>query len=240
MAMFPFLAAVASGWFCFDLLRRFIRDRRPQHLAWALALSAFCAASLSAAAGMSLGWSAGWFRSYYYFGAVVNVPVLAVGTLYLYLSRPMGHVCALVVAGLAAYAALVVMTAEVNHPGLTAVVNSIPMGSDVISDRARSLSRYYSYAGFAIVVGGAIWSARRLARRPGEAAKRLMQGNVLIALGTSVVAVASVFARQGQGSVFAVGLALGAAVMYAGFLRASTRRAYRPAGKGTSGSGDVA
>lgn len=239
MAMFPFLAAVVSGWFCSDLLRRFIRDRRPQHLAWALALGAFCVASLSAAAGMRLGWSPGWFRSYYYFGAVVNVPVLAVGTLYLYLSRPMGHVCALVVAGLAAYAALVVMTAGIN-PSLTAVVNSIPMGSEVISDRARSLSRYYSYAGFAIVVGGAIWSALRLARRPGEPARRLMQGNVLIALGTSVVAVASVFARQGQGSVFAVGLALGAAVMYAGFLRASTRRDYRPAGKGTSGPGDAA
>lgn len=239
MAMFPFLAAVVSGWFCSDLLRRFIRDRRPQHLAWALALGAFCVASLSAAAGMSLGWSPGWFRSYYYFGAVVNVPVLAVGTLYLYLSRPMGHVCALVVAGLAAYAALVVMTAGIN-PSLTAVVNSIPMGSEVISDRARLLSRYYSYSGFAIVVGGAIWSALRLARRPGEPARRLMQGNVLIALGTSVVAVASVFARQGQGSVFAVGLALGAAVMYAGFLRASTRKDYPPAGKGTSGPGDAA
>lgn len=239
MAMFPFLAAVVSGWFCLDLLRRFIRDRRPQHLAWALALGAFFVASLSAAAGMSLGWSSGWFRSYYYFGAVVNVPVLAVGTLYLYLSRPMGHVCALVVAGLAAYAALVVMTAGID-PSLTAVVNSIPTGSEVISDRARSLSRYYSYAGFAIVVGGAMWSALRLARRPGEPARRLMQGNVLIALGTSVVAVASVFARQGQGSVFAVGLALGAAVMYAGFLRASTRRDFSNAGKGTPGPGDAA
>lgn len=239
MAMFPFLAAVASGWFCFDLLHRFIRGRRPQHLAWALALGAFCVASLSAAAGMSLGWSAGWFRSYYYFGAVVNVPVLAVGTLYLYLSRPLGHVCALVVAGMAAYAALIVMTADVN-PSLTAVVNSIPMGSEVISDRARSLSRYYSYAGFAIVVGGAVWSALRLARQPGEAARRLMQGNVLIALGTSVVAVASVFARQGQGSVFAVGLAFGVAIMYAGFLRASTRKEYRPAGKGATRPGGVA
>lgn len=236
MAIFPFLAGAVSGWFCFDLLRRFARAPRPQNLAWAIALAAFCIASLSAAAGMSLGWSAGWFRSYYYFGAVVNVPVLALGTLYLYLPRRAAHALAFVVAGLAAYAGLVVMGAPID-PALDRVSATIPMGSEIISDQARSLSRYYSYAGFVIVVGGAVWSAVRLARRPGEAARRLMQGNLLIALGTSVVAVASVFARQGSGSVFAVGLAMGAAGMYAGFLRASAHGGSQPveARPGTAG-----
>lgn len=238
MAIFPFLAGAVSGWFCFDLLRRFARTPRPQNLAWAIALGAFCIASFSAAAGMSLGWSAGWFRSYYYFGAVVNVPVLALGTLYLYLPRRTAHALAVVVAGLAAYAALVVMDAQID-PALDGVIGTIPMGSEIISDQARSLSRYYSYTGFVIVVGGAVWSAVRLARRPGEAARRLMQGNLLIALGTSVVAVASAFARQGSGSVFAVGLAVGAAGMYAGFLRASTHSGSRPAEDHPRAAGDA-
>ncbi|MEX2587182.1 MAG: hypothetical protein WD602_04210 [Actinomycetota bacterium] len=237
MAVFPLLAAAISGWFCLDLFRRFWRSRRPQHLAWAVALGAFALASFSAGAGMALGWSPGWFRSYYYFGAVVNVPVLALGTLYLYLPRRLGHVCAAGVAGLAGYAAAVVLAADL-QPSLAAVAGTIPMGSEVISDRARALSRYYSYAGFVIVVAGAVWSAAKLVRRPGEAARRLMQGNVLIALGTSVVAVASVFARQGRGSVFAVGLALGAGGMYAGFLRASTPRD-GAAGQGAPTGGDL-
>jgi hypothetical protein len=67
-----------------------------------------------------------------------------------------------------------------------------------------------------------VWSAVRLARKPGERFKRLAQGNGLIAAGTVVVALGSAFARQGQGSVFAVGLAVGVSVMYLGFLRTSS------------------
>jgi hypothetical protein len=95
------------------------------------------------------------------------------------------------------------------------------MGREVMAPSVRALSRYYSYVGFLIVVAGAIWSTFKLARKPGERFKRLAQGNALIALGTVVVALGSAFARQGQGSVFAVGLAVGVTVMYLGFLRTS-------------------
>lgn len=220
MALFPCAAALVSGWFAWSVLHRFLRSHAPQQLAWAVALTLFSLASLAAAAGMSLGWSAGWFRTYYYLGAVVNVPVLALGTLYLYLPRRLGHLLATLVAALAAYAAIVVMGAEID-PALRGIEGAIPTGSEVIAEGPRRLSRYYSYSGFVIVVTGALWSALKLRRRPGEGPRRLMQGNVLIAAGTSVVAVASVLARQGSGSVFAVGLAVGVAVMYAGFVRAS-------------------
>lgn len=215
-------AAVVSAWFCVRLLSRFTRGRSPQQLAWGIALGAFALASASAAAGMSRGWSPALFRNYYYFGAIVNVPVLALGTLYLYLPRPAGHALALVVAGLAGYAALVVTTAPVEP--LAGAGWTIPAGSEVMADEARALSRYYSYSGFVIVLAGALWSMGKLARRPGETARRLMQGNGLIAAGTTIVAVASAFARQGEGSVFAVGLALGVTVMYLGFNRASVPR----------------
>lgn len=220
MALFPFAAAMVSGWFSLSLLRRFLKTKSPQQMAWSVALAAFALASVSAAAGMWLGWSPVWFRSYYLFGAVVNVPILALGTLYLYLPRWAGHLASVGVGVLCVLAVAVVLNADLAS-GLREVAGTIPAGSEVLEEGPRALSRYYSYSGFLVVVGGAVWSAAKLARRSGLKARRLMQGNLLIAAGTSVVAAASAFARQGQGSVFAVGLALGASIMYVGFARAS-------------------
>lgn len=248
MGLFPLLAAVVSGAFAVSVLVQFRKRRRLHQLAWGVALVTFSLASLFAAAGMFTGWSDGIFRAYYFFGAMVNVPILALGTVYLYFSRPVGHAAALAVAGLTVYGVAAVLGAELNQAGL-AVTAAIPRGSEVMAPSVRALSRYYSYGGFLIVVSGAVWAAARFARRPGERFKRLAQGNALIAAGTTVLALGSAFARQGRGSVFAVGLAAGATIMYAGFLRTSAptpgRSAAEPSGQrvagearpGVSGSG---
>jgi len=211
---------MVSGVFSASLIRQFLRRHGPHQLAWGTALATFAAASLFAALGMIAGWSAPVFRAYYLFGALVNVPILALGTIYLYFPRRVGHFAAAVVAGSCVYATAAVIGADVIAGPLT-VSGTIPMGSEVMAPPVRALSRYYSYVGFLIVVAGAVWSAVKLARKPGDRFKRLAQGNGLIAAGTVVVALGSAFARQGQGSVFAVGLAVGVSVMYAGFLRTS-------------------
>jgi hypothetical protein len=221
MGLFPLAAALVSGTFSASLLRQFARRRGPHQLAWGIALGTFAAASVFAAVGMLAGWSGPIFRLYYLFGALVNVPVLALGTLYLYFPRRVGHLAALGVAAASLYAAVAVMSADLVEAPL-GITGAIPMGSEVMAPAVRALSRYYSYAGFLIVVAGAVWSAVKLARKPGERFKRLAQGNGLIAAGTAVVALGSAFARQGQGTVFAVGLAVGVTVMYLGFLRTST------------------
>lgn len=218
MGLFPLVAALVSGAFSATLFYQFSRRRGPHQLAWGLALLCFAVASLFAGAGILVGWSEGLFRLYYLFGAVVNVPILALGTVYLYSSRRVGHGVALLVGGLCVYAAWVVFGA-VLEPAALRIPGEIPMGSEVLAPEVRALSRYYSYAGFLVVVAGAVWSAVRLARKPGERFKRLAQGNALIALGTGVVAAGSAFARQGQGLFFAVGLAVGVTIMFGGFLR---------------------
>jgi len=110
-----------------------------------------------------------------------------------------------------------VMSAPLDPVALA--VSSIPVGSAVIGESSRALSRIYSYAGFIVVVGGALWSAYRLRRRNQDDLRRLAAANSLIALGVLVVAVASGFARYGRGAVFAVGLLTGISVMFAGFLK---------------------
>ena len=217
MWVFPLAAAGVAGAFSLSLSRGWTARRRPNLLAWAVALAMFALASGAAAWGLLWGWSSGVFRTYYLFGAVVNVPVLALGSIYLLAPRAAGHVAAAVVAGASLWAAFKVMSAPLDPVALA--VSSIPVGSAVIGESSRALSRIYSYAGFVVVVGGALWSAYRLRRRDQDDLRRLAAANSLIALGTLVVAVASGFARYGRGAVFAVGLLAGISVMFAGFLK---------------------
>ena len=234
MGVFPLAAALVSGAFCASLMRRFLSRRRPHQLAWAAALGAFAAASLFAAIGMFAGWSPFTFRMYYLFGALVNVPILALGTVYLYFPRLAAHLAAGLVLVACAYGAIAVGGADLRASALS-VSGEIPSGAEVMPEGVRTLSRYYSYVGFLIVVAGAVWSAAKLAGQPGERFRRLAQGNAVIAAGTAVVAVASGFARQGRGAVFAVGLAAGVSIMYAGFLRTAAPE-HNPGAQQAAGS----
>ena len=218
MEIFPLGAGLVSTTFAVSLFRQFDRRRRPQHLAWALAMVAFAVASLSAWAGVMGGWTEAYFRSYYLFGAILNVPILALGTVYLHLPRRVGHVAALAVAAASVVAVAAVWTAPLQS-SVNGLRGAIPAGSEVMPPGLRLLSRYYSYTGFVVVLAGAVGSAIRLSQRREARLRRLARGNALIAVGTVIVALGSAFARQGSGSIFAVALAAGVSVMFAGFLQ---------------------
>ena len=59
------------------------QPRAPHELAWTVALAMFALASAALALGTSTGWDNGTFRVFYLFGAILNVPWLALGTVYL-------------------------------------------------------------------------------------------------------------------------------------------------------------
>ena len=221
MWVFPLAAALVSGYFSWLLGVQFSSRRRPNVLAWAIALGMFSLASAAAAFGGVVGWSPITFRTYYLFGAVLNVPALALGTLYLLAPRRFAHGAALFLIVCSVAAAFIVFNAELTMGGLE--TGGIPRGSEVLSEEVRLLSRYFSIIGFLVVVGGALWSAVRLVRLHQPNLKRLAVANLLIALGTTVVALASEMARIATGSVedlvFAVGLFVGVSVMFLGFLK---------------------
>ena len=83
MVALAFVATAVSSLFAQAMLVRYTRDRRPQDRAWALALAMFALASVALATGTSTGWDKGTFRVFYLFGAVLDVPWLALGTVYL-------------------------------------------------------------------------------------------------------------------------------------------------------------
>jgi hypothetical protein len=241
MWTFPLGAALVSATFAFLLGRQWMARRRPHQLAWTAALAMFAVATLATAQGVRLGWTPGLFRVYYLFGAMINVPFLAVGTVYLLARRRWpGHLFAAAVLVAAAYGAAAMASAHLDAAVLEGV-RGIPEARFVITGGAltRTLSRYYSYTSFTVVVLGALWSAARLSRRRSAAdsphLRRLATGNLLIAAGTFVVAAASVAVRLGRGSevamLFSVGLLAGISLMFSGFLRTRPKPVLAPAGR---------
>jgi hypothetical protein len=211
------LVAVA---FSLSTFERWVARRRRHELAWAVALALFAAGALFLALGASIGWSLPVFRAFYLFGAVVNVPVLALGTVYLLGGRRAGDRAAIGVGAFAAFAAGVILSAPA-HP--IANATALPQGSDVFEALPRVLAAVASGSGALVVFGGAAWSAWRRQRT---------WANVVIAAGTLVLGASGLFnSVLGQMEAFAVTLALGVSILYAGFLLAVTpaRRPTPPA-----------
>ncbi len=187
-----------------------------------MAMLMYAVASAALCLGIENGWSSAEFRAYWLFGAVLNVPYLATGELYLLVKqRWIPHAVLVLVLASTAYATLRVRTAPVEPSVLEREFFS---GREVLGEGSTSLllARLYSFAGYGVLVLGAIWSAWRMRRGP-ELRSRFL-GTLLIVLGATVVAVGSIFAASANLPGFSVTLAAGVAVMYWGFIIATRRR----------------
>src|SRR3954447_18080975 len=74
------LVAVAFG---LSTLDRWLRRRRPHELAWTISLAIFALGAAALWWAETRGWSGASFRVFFLAGAVLNVPWLALGTIYL-------------------------------------------------------------------------------------------------------------------------------------------------------------
>ena len=216
-------ATVVAVAFAAALFERWVARRRPHELAWSIALVLFACGSLAMWSGATLGWH-GWnFRLFYAFGAVVNVPFLALGTVELVLPR-IAPVVRMAVALACAFAFGVVVVAP-----FTAAVSTdaLPQGSDVFGPLPRILAAVFSAGGAMVVFAGAATSAVRLAR--GRGTGRLAAGNAVIALGTVILSTSGVLnSALGQMQAFSVTLTIGIAVLFTGFLITTSPRPVEP------------
>jgi hypothetical protein len=200
--------------FALCTFERWLARERPQELAWSLALAAFALASAALWAGVSLGWDGLTFRLFYLFGAIVNVPVLALGTVYLLGGRRRGHQWAMAVLVLSAFAAGVVAVAPFTGP---LPRDELARGSEVFGPLPRVLAASASGVGALVLVLGALWSAIRVRRA------RLVTANGLIALGTLITGASGLLnSVLDEMTGFAVALVAGISVIFAGFLVATT------------------
>lgn len=221
------IVAIAFG---LSTLDRWLRRRRPHELAWTIAMALFAVAALALWWAEGRGWSNGSFRVFFAFGAIVNVPWLALGTVYLLAGQRAGNSTLRALLVFSGFAVGVVFTAPLNgslDPG------TLPKGSEHFDPLPRVLAAVGSSVPALVIFGGAVWSAWRVVRgnnpaftsaavRQVRSSRRLALGNVFIALGAAVLSGSgSLAGRLGADTSFGVTLLTGIVVLFAGFLVAS-------------------
>lgn len=202
-ALLAFGAALLSLRLAGDLAARFRSRRAPQFAAWSASLLAYAIASAALAWGAAAGWDDRAFRVYYLAGGLLTAPLLGAGSLLLRGYRWAGPV-AFAYAGLAIGIMVAVpLTASVSGTSIPEAQSHLDfMPARLVAVLGNSLGT------IAVVVVAAL----TLRRRP--------LGNSLLLAGVAVAAVGSALAGLGAAGTAAF-IAIGAALLYAGFLFAS-------------------
>ena len=221
--------AVAVG-FALSTWDRWLRRRRPHELVWSVSLVLFAVGAAALWWSTARGWSPASFRVFYLAGAILNVPWLAAGTVYLLAGPVWGNRVRTWLIALSGLATGVLVAAPLRAP---IAGNDLPEGKVVFGVWPRVLAAVGSGVSALVIVVGALWSAWRVLRgrtpalgrnpRHVELPKRLAVGNVVIAVGTLVLSASGTLAgRLGKDRAFSVTLLTGIAVLFIGFLVAST------------------
>lgn len=230
------IAAVVATLFAQATSVRFHQRRAPHELAWTLALAMFAFAAVAMFLGDSTGWDSGTYRAFYLFGAILNVPWLALGTVYLFVGRGRAD---RIRTGLVFFSGVAVGTMLATPIRGTLPAGEIPDGSEHFGALPRILAGVGSGLGATILIAGAIVSALRARRRVAgddTTARRLGIANVLIATGTLIVSAGGTvkgWLGLDVDEAFALCTAIGICVIYAGFWSASSRVVSRSARRNT-------
>ena len=230
MVFYALAAAAISAAFALTLWVQYRSKPRPYLMAWSVALAIYAVAALTEVIGAAAGWSPLLYRTYYYFGGILVVGVLALGTIYLLAPR-FGRTALRVLLVLAAVGLAGTLGARL-QPTLLQThavpsVDTIRLEHGAFNAVAILMAAVLNIVGSVILIGGALWSAYG-AWRKGGAQSRLV-ANILIAAGAFIVAGASTLTRLFHVyELFYVGQAIGVLVMFGGFLAA--QRAPRRAG----------
>jgi hypothetical protein len=223
--VFPLAAALVALVFAGMLARQYAQRRRPFQILWSLALLMYAGASFALFLGEIGGWSTAEFRTYWLLGAVLNVPFLAMGELYLLIPRQgVSHALFVLLLVGTAVAVATIRTAPMDTSFLT---HDLPLGKEVFGDgtAAHRFAALYTYPAYFLLLGGTLWSALRI--RGIEAMRDRFVGTLLIAGGATIVAIGSGVGAGVLKSFVVISLALlaGMVVMFLGFLRAGRRPA---------------
>jgi hypothetical protein len=202
-ALLAFAAALLALRLAGDLGARFRARRAPQLAAWAASLLAYAIASAALAWGAAAGWDDRAFRVYYLAGGLLTAPLLGAGSLLLRGYRWAARLAF-------AYAGLVI-----------GIMIAVPLTSSVSGTSIPEAQSHLEFvpARLVAVLGNSLGTlavvvvaALTLRRRP--------LGNAFLLTGVAVAAVGSALAGLGAAGTAAF-IAVGALLLYAGFLFAS-------------------
>jgi hypothetical protein len=205
-ALLSFASALLALRLAGDLGGRFRARRAPQLAAWSASLLAYALASAALAWGAAAGWDDRAFRFYYLAGGLLTAPLLGTGSLLLRGYRWAAPV-ALLYTGLAVGIAVAMPLTE-------------PVGGTAIPKAQEHLD--FLPGRLLAVLGNSLGTLAVVAVALGTIRRRPL-GNGLILAGVAVAAIGSALAGLGEAQTAAF-IAVGVALLYAGFLAASGER----------------
>jgi MFS family permease len=215
------VAATAATLFTLDLLWDLRRSFRPHTAAYAIGIGMFAAATWALAAGLANGWTGPAYRVFFLFGAVLNIPFLALGSMFLVVGRRSGNAMTIALGGFSAISVTLVTTAPfAGRLPSTGVPSEIfpPIGDGF---GPRLLAAIGSGTGATILIVLALVSAIRFWKRN----RRLVWGNLLIVGGTLAGATGgSMLGFLGETAAFELSLLATATLIWAGYRTARGAR----------------
>jgi hypothetical protein len=206
----PLVTTFVSGAFAVAVALKYMRKRRPSHLAWALGLLLFAIAAFNGFLARSGGATDVEYRLFYLFGAIANVAWLALGTVYIVAPR-YGRAALAAVLALTAVAVYSVFSTPVDLAVAVDTGKGFPDGS-----LPRVLAAIGSGLGSLVLIGGALWSAWVFLRRRDQGRRAL--ANVVIAAGVLIAAAGGTVAFTGASGILELTNLIGVSVMFVGFL----------------------
>lgn len=219
--MWPAATAILGFVYVVLLMRQWLVRRKPHQLAWAVGFLFYAlAAVMEAYSEYTQHWDPTLYRVYIVLAASL-VGFLGLGTLYLITKRRwIGHAYLVFnLVGLAifmwgAFNADLVM--EALQPGI--VVGGSALGESGSFPRIMSL--WFNIPGSLLLLGGSAWSVIKFWPKP-EYRYRAW-ANVLIFVGTLLIAASGSMARLGSSATLYVAEMIASAILLAGFLMAGT------------------
>lgn len=216
------IAAAGATAFAVDLGRSAFSRPRPHVNAYAAGITLFALASWALAIGVAFGWQPWSYKVFFLFGAILNIPLLALGSMFLVAGPRSARTFGGFVAVLSLWSTITI--------GFAPLSSEFPQGLIPAGSESFLWRIYPALAGVGGGVGAivlavlAVVSIFRFWKRD----RRLVGGNAMILGGTIAAAVGgSSLAFLGEAGGFAISLLLAVSLIWGGYRTASGRR--RPA-----------
>ena len=218
------LGGIASTVFTVDLIRDYRRSPKPHVSAYGVGIALFALATWAFVYGVALGWDGPSYRTFFLFGAILNIPVLALGSMFLVVGRRAGHVMTVAVGAIAAISITLTTTVPFENP--------LPAGG-VPSDIFPPISAGFGPRLLAAISGGTgatilIVLSLVSVVRFWKSNRRIVFGNALILAGTLVASFQGTVLALGEESAFGLKLTVTATLLWLGYRVTRGARSPKP------------
>jgi hypothetical protein len=231
MHYLPFLSTLVTFAFALAVFTRYLRRRGPHLLLWTIGLVFYGMGTLAEVI-LGFTFSGVMLKLWYLSGAMLSAPWLGQGTIHLLVrKRGIAWVLTGIVAAASILSAVLIFVAPLT-PAAASYDVLQPISSQYTLILTRSalitlLTVILNIYGTLTLVGGAIYSAIIFGRK--HVLFNRMIGNILIAAGAMLPAMAGSFVKMGLVNLLYGSELLGALLMYVGFIQATTVAATKTA-----------